>query len=393
MNPAVLQDILVERQVLTRTNRFYPIYSKEGAQKTDSNIYTRKTKLCCHWCTEPINAIPYPMGVEYKETKQTGWWFVVAGIFCSPACSLAGAFEATKTYHATQFMFHRVYGLKITTRIKRDVIDRSNFAQHKQQQLDKGDATSALFKKAHDIYEVTIRPAPSRLCLKKFGGHMSIEEFRGSSYVKNLELKETWLPFVQIHMGIEEIEHEEKRYALIPDSDMLSSMFKDELKKLERQASGHVPRSFLQNQDNFSLRLLNRENKDALITFSDHPTVGGGSRGRKRRTSTSGPAAMAASKPRRTRVNGGGATGSKRKTSSLVSGENNQPLIEGQEGQEEVPTNQKQQGHFMTYPSMQDLLEKSSRRLEEEKRQLALIERPTKKKPRSANLLNFMTPK
>lgn len=105
--------------------------------------YPDKTGYHCWWCTYAFHTPP--IGVP-KRTSLTEDTFFVIGNFCSFACCLAYALE-DKTLKVTTgdliYMYHKMTG-------KRDV----NYTDAK------------------------LKPAPSRYILEKFGGRMSIGDFR-----------------------------------------------------------------------------------------------------------------------------------------------------------------------------------------------------------------------
>jgi hypothetical protein len=108
------------------------------------------TTVACHWCCQPFDNVPFGMPVHFDGTT-----FHVTGCFCSLECATAFNFGSTEST------------------------------------LDKWAVYTAINAYAHTVgYSTCVQPAPPRLALDVFGGHLSIEQFRqgcGSSrhFVKN----------------------------------------------------------------------------------------------------------------------------------------------------------------------------------------------------------------
>lgn len=100
----------------------------------------------CWWCTYPFDTLPVCAPVNYDTLKDV---FHVHGVFCS--------FECAKTY----------------------LVDR------KSSYVDTSLVT--LLNKRLTGKLSRIRCAPSRLSLQRFGGHMTIDEFRAHSATSNLD--------------------------------------------------------------------------------------------------------------------------------------------------------------------------------------------------------------
>ena len=100
----------------------------------------------CWWCTYPFDTLPVCAPVNYDTRKDV---FHVHGVFCS--------FECAKTY----------------------LVDR------KSSYVDTSLVT--LLNKRLTGKLTRIRCAPSRLSLQRFGGHMTIDEFRAHSTTSNLD--------------------------------------------------------------------------------------------------------------------------------------------------------------------------------------------------------------
>ena len=105
--------------------------------------WPRQTDLCCWWCTEPFDGVPFPLPIQYHRRDGL---YTVHGIFCSPSCAKA-------------------YSIN-------DMGGNSALRNSLLQQI------------AYEHFGYTARrrlvPAPRREVLRKFCGEggLSIEEFR-----------------------------------------------------------------------------------------------------------------------------------------------------------------------------------------------------------------------
>ena len=117
-------------------------------------VYAKSTKVCCWHCTEPFEGVPATVPIRYVKNQQT--WEVV-GVFCSWPCA--------KTWQMTRPAYNspiqRMWLLEMA---------RKKFGYTRR----------------------TIHPAPDAWVLKKFGGELTIEEFR--DYTGKHEPCETILP-------------------------------------------------------------------------------------------------------------------------------------------------------------------------------------------------------
>ena len=105
------------------------------------NSWPDKTDLWCYWCCHPFEDQPVPCPINFnKETNK----FDTVGIFCSWACASAYSKEY---YNSMSYIY--------------------------------------LFRKTMDPeFDMSlIKIAPSKICLKVFGGNMSIDEFRSNKEI------------------------------------------------------------------------------------------------------------------------------------------------------------------------------------------------------------------
>ena len=108
-----------------------------------NNKLVRSTDIVCWHCTHPFKNTPKSVPVNYNKSKQT---FEVVGVFCSWGCA--------KTWMSTRVEYN--------TPIKRMWLYE-------------------MARKHYGYDKDVIYPAPDPWVLKKFGGSLSIEEFREMS--------------------------------------------------------------------------------------------------------------------------------------------------------------------------------------------------------------------
>jgi hypothetical protein len=96
------------------------------------------TDIKCWWCCNSFDNVPIGMPVNYNHNLNK---FHVKGIFCSFACMLA-YFNTTKYKESKKYLVNYLY------------------------------------KKMTGCNKILFKPAPLKCCLKEYGGHLSIDEFR-----------------------------------------------------------------------------------------------------------------------------------------------------------------------------------------------------------------------
>lgn len=135
-----------------------------------NKITPKKTNLCCWWCTCPFDNLPTYLPEKYSENK-----FYVSGCFCSFNC--AGA-----------------YNLALGDN---KVWDRYSLLKLMYYQINKD--------KINSIGDIDINIAGPKELLDKYGGPMSIEEYRKNSKILGREYHKLIPPFIPINLGFEEI--------------------------------------------------------------------------------------------------------------------------------------------------------------------------------------------
>lgn len=129
-----------------------------------------KTGLCCWWCTCEFSNLPTYLPEKYSENN-----FYVSGCFCSFNC--AGAYNLSlgdnqiwNRYSLLKLMYYLINKNKINS-----------------------------------IGDVDINIAGPKELLKKYGGPMTIEEYRKNSKILGREYHKLIPPFIPVNTGFEEI--------------------------------------------------------------------------------------------------------------------------------------------------------------------------------------------
>ena len=131
-------------------------HNKEWPQTTDIN---------CFWCCHDFDNTPWGVPLKYEKDL-----FHMFGNFCSPNCVSSYIFDSNKNDDTKWELFSLL---------------------------------NLVYFKIYDKFK-NIEPAPSKLCLSKFGGCLSIKEYRNNFNNNNMyELK--FPPTISIIPVIEEI--------------------------------------------------------------------------------------------------------------------------------------------------------------------------------------------
>lgn len=130
----------------------------------------QKTDLCCWWCTCQFDTLPTYLPEKYSENN-----FYVSGCFCSFNC--AGA-----------------YNLSLADN---KVWDRYSLLKLMYYMINKN--------KINSIVDIDINIAGPKELLNKYGGPMTIEEYRKNSKILGREYHKLIPPFIPVNSGFEEI--------------------------------------------------------------------------------------------------------------------------------------------------------------------------------------------
>lgn len=129
----------------------------------NKKTYPEKTNIYCFWDCHPFDSSPCYIPEKYVNGK-----FYLYGNFCSFNCAAAYLFDK-KDYN----MFEKYSLLNL------------------------------LYKKMYETESIKIIPAPDRLCLKIFGGILSIDDFRNVSY-QDKKYTVYYPPYISILPKIDE---------------------------------------------------------------------------------------------------------------------------------------------------------------------------------------------
>ena len=146
---------------LYEKNKVLPILL-EYSETNKNKEWPTSVSSSCFWCCEPFDCVP--VGIPIKKLNNT---FYMYGNFCSPECAAAYIFNEKKYMNdcwEKYSMLNLIYG-----------------------------------------NNQPIKMAPSKICLKKFGGRLTINEFRNICTRLNKSYKVLLPPMVSVLPMIEEI--------------------------------------------------------------------------------------------------------------------------------------------------------------------------------------------
>lgn len=137
---------------------------KDFEVKSKNSEWPTTTNISCYWCCHTFSNVPFGMPVKYTGNK-----FHVCGCFCSLECVTAFNFASNES--------------------QSEKWERYNLTNLLSRMVGHADR---------------VKPAPSRLTLKMFGGHMDVEEFReffATSKILNINFP----PMMTLTQQIEEL--------------------------------------------------------------------------------------------------------------------------------------------------------------------------------------------
>jgi hypothetical protein len=111
---------------------------KDFEEKNKNNEWPSSTSIHCYWCCHKFDNPPFGIPIKYVEGR-----FHVFGCFCSLECAMAHNNSSNESMD--------------------EIWERRHLINMLSRKIG---------------YVSNIKPAPSRLALKMFGGYMSIDEFR-----------------------------------------------------------------------------------------------------------------------------------------------------------------------------------------------------------------------
>lgn len=142
------------------------------------------TSVHCYWCCHKFNNTPYGLPIKFVHGK-----FQVTGCFCSLECAASWNFASKESLD--------------------EIYERHSLIN---------------LLSSHIGYRRSVRPAPDRVALAMFGGHMSIHDFRAFCDSSKLVLS-NFPPMLSLTQQVEEVNDTELRseYKFIPiDSDRVN---------------------------------------------------------------------------------------------------------------------------------------------------------------------------
>lgn len=190
-----------------------------------SNFLNTSTDICCWWCTYTFTGPVCHMPVKYDDKNDT---FHVKGNFCSFECVSAYSFKLEKisNQYITRYYYKRLLGLK---------------------QI------------------ITIRSAPPKEILEKFGGPISIEEYRKNN--KNTEYFMTSFPvkFIPHQIGVKRIKNlVEKSIKNIQHENKIITKGSVNLEKKYTNSTNIDNEIFYKGQKNTTFSYMHKKIKDNI---------------------------------------------------------------------------------------------------------------------------------
>lgn len=164
---------------------------KDFEEKNKNNEWPQTTSICCYWCCNRFDTPPFGIPVKY-----TGMVFHVFGCFCSLECAMAHNLASKESID--------------------EIWERNNLINLLSRKIG---------------HKNVVKPAPNRLALKMFGGHLDIDEYRAycdTSKIININFP----PMMTMTQQIEEINESDinNDYKYIPiDTDRINK-YKEKIK-------------------------------------------------------------------------------------------------------------------------------------------------------------------
>lgn len=171
----------------------------------ENKEWIKKCNVSCWWCCHEFDSIPIGIPLEYKNNK-----FHVFGIFCSFSCLLA--YTNGSKYSKHESLIHLMYkkltgGVVLSSKQNYindldKMIDESIFKN--DENIDPKHLKQEYIKSLSSLLDENFNPAPDRCMLTKFGGKLSIDEFRKSSKERVIYKMHEY-PMILIQHNVEEI--------------------------------------------------------------------------------------------------------------------------------------------------------------------------------------------
>jgi hypothetical protein len=130
-----------------------------------------KTDIWCHWCCHPFDTFPVPCPIAYNEITSK---FDTVGVFCSWDCSAAYSIDKYNS-------LSHLYKLRKCIGVLAGPAGPATGSEGSKGSLQDNQAPTGPWINKPEYQETAFNVACPRLCLKVFGGSMTIEEFRKKS--------------------------------------------------------------------------------------------------------------------------------------------------------------------------------------------------------------------
>lgn len=154
----------------------------------------KKTNICCWWCTYNFDWLPVGIPEKYHNGI-----FYVFGCFCSFNCKAA-------------------FNLGINDN---RVWERYALMKQLYYMINKNSITS--------ISDIEINPAGPKELLEKYGGPMTIDEYRKNSKILGREYHKLMPPFLPINIGFEETTNSKTNSKTMNINNLLNPNSKDNI--------------------------------------------------------------------------------------------------------------------------------------------------------------------
>lgn len=164
---------------------------KDFEQKSKNNEWPSTTQISCYWCCHQFDNPPFGIPIKFIDTK-----YYVFGCFCSLECAAAYNFSSKESVD--------------------EIWEQYNLINQLSQEIG---------------HKNKIKPAPHRLALTMFGGHMKIDEFRQFCYTSKI-LNINFPPMMTITQQIEEVNESDinTEYKYVPIDVERINRYKEKIK-------------------------------------------------------------------------------------------------------------------------------------------------------------------
>jgi hypothetical protein len=173
--------------------KYYPVNLNLFEKTTNNKLIPKETHIACWWCTYQFNNLP-----TFLPEKINNGEFYVQGCFCSFNCAAAynlnlNDIKTLERYSLLKQLYYFIY---------KDIIK--------------------------SIIDIEINIAGPKELLERYGGIMTIEEYRKNSKILGREYKKLTPPFIPLSYGFEETTISKTNAKNININNILNSKSKSE---------------------------------------------------------------------------------------------------------------------------------------------------------------------